>query len=172
MEEGLSFTELVYGVVIGSAFTQFTGLELTARNGFLLVALFLILNDYLLYHHEARDIPSSGDRVIPLFWFDMTVLLAWYGVVLAASRGAAVYLYAVSVFYAVTALWETVFGGEEGWKRLLARDWLLAGGALAVASADLGAGATRTAVWLLPLAVFGCYWPDWRRLWRAEELQM
>lgn len=171
MEEGLSFTELVYGVVIGSAFSQFTGLEATTRNGFLLVALFLILSDYLLYHYEARGISSSGDRVIPLFWLDMTVLVTWYGIVLAAARSAEIYLYAVAAFYATTAVWEAVFGEEEGWRRLLARDWLLAAGASGVASADVGADVTRAAVWLLPLAVVGCYWPDWKRLWRAEELR-
>lgn len=58
----------------------------------------------------------------------------------------------------------TRWGGRL--KRLLAQDfsWPETRGR------DLGVGVTRTVVWLLPLAVVGCYCPDWRWLWRAEEL--
>lgn len=171
LEEGLSFTDLLYGVVIGSAFGHFTGLEPSVQNGLLLVSLFLILDDYLLYHHEVRGTARTGRRVVVLFWLDVLVLLAWYATVLAAGRSVEAFLLAVAGFYMTTALWEAVFAeGRQGWRRLATADWMLVGLVLCPVVLDLGEGVLRPLAALLPLLVLGVHGQAWRRVWREEDV--
>lgn len=171
MDEGLSFTDLVYGVVIGSAFNQFTGLEVSTQNALLLICLFIILNDYLLYHYEVREIPHSGQRVVTLFWLDMLVLLAWYGMVLASARSMDAFLLAVSGFYTMTAVWETVFSDHRGgWEQIVTSDWLLVLILVSLAVLPLEGWTLTTAVAVIPILVLVTHWRSWQEVWQDERV--
>lgn len=72
-----TFTELLYGVVIGTAITRIGSLSLTKYTILLIVALVLVFDDYLLYHQDVQKIEGTGRHFVSLFLFDMVVLAAW-----------------------------------------------------------------------------------------------
>ena len=71
-----TFTELLYGVVIGTAITRIGSLSLTKDTILLIVALVLVFDDYLLYHQDVQKIEGTGRNFVSLFLFDMVVLAA------------------------------------------------------------------------------------------------
>ncbi len=141
MVERASFTEVLYGVVIGFAIAGLETPWFTRHNALLLLALVLIFDDYLLYNTAVTRVLRSGRSTILLFWLDVLVLLAWYALCLAGDESLPTYFVCVGLFFAVASLWEVIFTQGPLWRRaLLAGDVLLVALAsgLAIASARLG----------------------------------
>ena len=97
----ISFTALLYGVVIDAALHRLHRLELTPPNLLLIIALILVIQDFFFYHEdmkalnlkfakEARDSAITGrsDRLAAekirrrkerkIFAFDVLLLGSWY----------------------------------------------------------------------------------------------
>jgi len=117
--EPVTFTELLYSVVIGTAITRIDSLELTQANILLLVALLIIFDDYFLYHHAVTDVEHTSKNAIGLFWLDMVVLLIWYAVAISTQYSLPVFFFCVSIFFISTSIWELIFSKEPLWKRVV-----------------------------------------------------
>lgn len=165
----LSFTELLYGVVIGAAVTRISALELTRETVLLLVALVLVFDDYLLYHQRVDTIAGTGRNAVSLFLVDMLVLGAWHGLVLATNYTTSVFLAWVSVFFSATSIWDWLFSEGPFLRRLLFNgDFVLVIAAAALAGT---AGAVDWPSWVFLVALGVVFllsrWSLWRAVWRA-----
>jgi hypothetical protein len=165
-----TFTELLYGVVIGTAITRIGSLSLTQDTILLIVSLVLVFDDYLLYHEDVQNIEGTGRNFVLLFLLDMVVLAAWYALVLSTAYAVPVFLTCVAVFFAATSIWEWLFSQGTFLRRLF---WnadlplVLTAGALA-----LVAQWVAWPFWVF-LAAFGAIFvlwrlPTWRELWRSQ----
>lgn len=161
----LSFTDLIYGVVVGFAISSFT-LELRLSNLLLLGALVLILDDFVLYHVSAPAVDESGRNLLLMFLTDLVVLGCWHAVVLAAkSETLHLFWIATTIFYCSTAAWEFIFATKQGrWRVLLPESALAGFAALLAAARDFLPVAVQLLAFFAALAF--ARMDDWRELWR------
>ncbi|HEV2762698.1 MAG TPA: hypothetical protein VGV38_06860 [Pyrinomonadaceae bacterium] len=128
----ISFTALLYGVVIGVALDRFEDLTVSPVNILLIFSLFLIVQDFFFYHEDMKKInlslkkrqaedgrktdgPDKAERVAAerkrrknewkIFLFDLILLAVWYGLCLAARSPLPRYLLWLSAFFLTVSLW-------------------------------------------------------------------
>jgi hypothetical protein len=104
----VTFTALLYSVVIGVAFQNISSLAWSEKNLLMVLALLVVFDDYFLYHHDIKKVPDTGPNQIFVFWADIAVLAMWYGVSLATAYGHAVFFGYVAGFYGLTTFWEAI----------------------------------------------------------------
>ncbi len=106
----LSFTELLYGVVIGNAIARISSLEASKRNIFILVAIMIAIDDYAFWHLEQTNINYKKPWTsAAMFVTDAIILLSWYSMVIAADSYASVFFLCATVFFVLTTVWEIIF---------------------------------------------------------------
>ena len=165
-----TFTELLYGVVIGTAITRIGALALTQDTILLIVALVLVFDDYLLYHQDVQKIEGTGRNFVSLFLFDMLVLASWYTLVLSTTYPMPVFLVCVAIFFAATSVWECLFSEGTLLRRLFWNGDL----PLVVLAAVLAVVAQWVGlpfwVFLIAFGVVFVLWrlPKWRELWKSQ----
>ena len=116
----LGFMDLLYGVVVGTAFARFDSLTLSASHVLLAIAILLGLEDYLMTRYQSQGMPQDGRHTALLAILDVLVLACWYAVVLSAEDGFPTFLLALAVFFASTTVWGWAFlGGRFGRPRWL-----------------------------------------------------
>ena len=133
----VSFTALLYGVVIDAALHRVHELALTPENVLLVISLALVVQDFFFYHehmkrvnlqflkstlaneHDASltDEERKKKRIKAeqrkrrkerrIFFFDAVLLGTWYALSLAAHEPLATYLLVLAVFFLSVALWDT-----------------------------------------------------------------
>lgn len=136
MEESRAptFTEILYGVVVGFGITELEFPWFTRHNVLLLLAIVLIFDDYLLYTTAVRRVAHSERNGILLSLFDMLVIVAWYAIALAVDEDLPTYFVCIAVFYALASVWEIIFSAGPLWRRaLVAADVPLAAMAIGLA---------------------------------------
>ncbi len=166
----IPFTELLYVVVIGTAMTRIDKLALTETTILLILALVIIFDDYLLYHHTVERIPSTGKNEILIFWTDMMVLAAWYALSLAAQASSVLFWLWAGIFFTTTSLWEILFAHDSLRRRLLRHADLVpivTSFALSLAAAFLH-WPYFFCVGVFLVAFAWCRAPDWAELWRRR----
>lgn len=126
----ISFTGLLYGVVIDAALHRFEEFRLTPANLLLLIALVIVIQDFFFYHLDLKEIGGdleSREETAPsedekkrvrkrkglieriFFVFDILVLGTWFILALSAHEGSVLtYLYYLSTFFAFVYAWEFV----------------------------------------------------------------
>lgn len=174
MRRGLTvtFTELIYGVVIGTAVTGVTGLELSAQMGMILLALAVVFDDYLLYHFEVQGIAASGRNFIKMFVLDLVVLAAWYALYLSAADRPDLYWALLAFFFVTTSIWAMAFSSSgERLQACLPELWFIL---IAVCLyVDSACSMILGAEWqILFFAAFFAVLRlrDWKRIWAREDL--
>jgi hypothetical protein len=167
----VTFTELLYCVVIGTAITRIESLAPSRPTILLWVALLLVFDDYFLYHREVSRIARSGRAATLLFWLDMLVLAVWYGLALSSREPIRFFLLWAALFFAATSLWEIAFGSGALRRRIVDKsDAILTLASLALASAErLFHGPYWIYVALLLGTVAVWRWPDYSEAWRSKE---
>ena len=101
----VSFTELLYGVVIGAALQRIK-LDLSQENILLVLSLIIITQDFFFYHLAISAKPPSNQPL--LFLLDMLVLGAWYP--LSLAQDIFTFLSCLTIFFLIVSIWESLFG--------------------------------------------------------------
>lgn len=176
-----TFTELLYGVLIGAALQNVKGLLPIQENVLLLVAVILVADDYFHYHRDVKTINNSGKAEIKIFFLDMLVLAAWYSLALAAqyklpkvdllfatidAAPITLYLIWVTFYYGAVSIWDCVFPVSSG-------SWFFDNHVFVTLLALICTVASilwPTPDWIY-LAIFGCGYVLWRsvayiKVWR------
>src|SRR4029453_11890718 len=91
----ISFTELLYGVVIGAAL-QRVELSLSLKNILLILALIIVVQAFLFYHQDILDLDPNPSKYRLTFVLDMLVLGSWYPLSLAPD--IVIFLCCLSIF--------------------------------------------------------------------------
>lgn len=167
--EPITFTELLYSVVIGTAITRIDSLVVSQSNVLLLVALLIVFDDYFLYHHEVVDIEYSGKNAIGLFWLDMLVLLVWYAVSISTQYSVAAFFMCVATFFLSTSIWELIFSKEPIWKRIAWDSDIVVVCASITLSVSSHYNTSPNASYLLYAIVFLVFFSAWRS-WSYKEI--
>jgi hypothetical protein len=110
----VSFTELLYGVVIGAALQRIE-LSLSLKNVLLILSLIIVVQDFFFYYHDISDLDltSSPKNQRLLFVFDMLVLGAWYS--LSLAENIITFLFCLIAFFLVVSVWESFLGSQHFW---------------------------------------------------------
>jgi hypothetical protein len=162
----LTFTALLYSVVIGLAFQRIDELRITEANVLMVIALVLIFDDYLLY---TLEIPTIAASDFELFWWDIAALAIWYGLVLTTPEGVAPFFLVAGLFYALTSTWKAIYLGGKKPIRAFLSEFSVGGVALALAAANALFGAASTvciivfAAFFLGHRLLFVYPPLWRQ---------
>ena len=167
----ITFTELLYSVVIGTAITRIESLSADRGNVLLILALVVVFDDYLLYHQKVDTIAYSGRNEVLVFWLDMLVLGSWYCLSLAARGSLRSFWMSAALFFCATSVWEVVFGSGSVWRRVRSADGglVLTSLALSVAVGLLG-GPYLAYVGAFIVLFFFWRWGDWVELWGRQEV--
>jgi hypothetical protein len=115
----VTLTDFIYAIVVGAAFQKIDAPILSLQNGYLLAAFFIIIDDWVLYHIQAKKVSDEqNSNFAKSLTIDCCVLLAWY---CAAVSGAHVkespyhfaqdYFVALGAFHVLTLSWELSFKG-------------------------------------------------------------
>lgn len=128
-----SFTELLYGVLIGEALRHVHELSPSRSNLLLLITVILVADDYFGYHKQVKDLSASSEKELKLFLLDMLVLSAWYSLALSSQyagsqvdllvttiNGAPITLYLIwlTLYYLAITVWERFFPDPDSRGRL------------------------------------------------------
>jgi len=105
----LSFTDILYGVVISIAITRIS-LRFSTKNYMLLIALLILIDDWLDYHISISfEIESMNARMFLLtFVIDISILLVWNLSTIAKPEQLTIYLFLLSIFYILALVWNFV----------------------------------------------------------------
>lgn len=125
----VSFTALLYGVVIDATLHRLHSLEPTITHVLILVALAIVVQDFFFYHEdmkmindvfakEAKAAATPAERRVMeaerrrkernVFICDLLVLGAWFTLSLAASAPLRTYLLCLAIFFVSVGIWERV----------------------------------------------------------------
>jgi len=170
VKRSYTFTELLYAVVIGTVFARIQTLTPSQENILLVMALIVVFDDYLLYHHEVEEMDHSGKYVVLWFWLDMLVLGAWYALALSSKYSISTFMICLAAFFLCTSLWEFVFSEVSLWKRVI---WscdlplVLTSIILATLAHWLRGPYWIYLIGMLPVIAWW-RWPDWVDVWRKR----
>ncbi len=105
----LSFTDILYGVVISIAITRIS-LKFNAQNYMLLIALLILIDDWLDYHISLSfEIKSMNTKMFLLtFIIDVSILLVWNLSAITKPEQLTTYFFLLSVFYTLALVWNFV----------------------------------------------------------------
>ncbi|HEX6369933.1 MAG TPA: hypothetical protein VF006_13520 [Longimicrobium sp.] len=133
----VSFTALLYGVVIDASLHRVEHLALTPSNLLLFISLTLVVQDFFFYHEDMKRVNLQAlERQIrieknpwyseeyrrrkrvdvearrrrkerKIFFFDALLLATWYVLSLAAHEAVKTYLLWLAVFFISVAVWDT-----------------------------------------------------------------
>lgn len=164
-----SFTELLYGIVIGIAIARIESFAVTRESALILVALLLAFEDYLVFHFEVESIPDTGRNFVLLFCLDVLTLACWYSVVIASSYSISIFFTALAAYFFATTMWSTTFLAKGTWRGFLRR-----GDAPLVAVCSVLALFAAEIAWWAPIIAFlFCFllWrlPAWKRVWNSPS---
>lgn len=162
----ISFTALLYGVVIDASLHRFETLDWSPPNLLLAVALFIIVQDFFFYHEDMKRLnlllkaqalaaqaegkTSPADRArfewtrrkeeIAIFLLDLLLLTAWYALSLSAHYPLPVYLTFLAGFFFTVCVWNAVGPDMPRWRRFFKwSPWVV----LLVAAAGAGIAIKR-----------------------------
>jgi hypothetical protein len=102
----VSFTELLYGVVIGAALQRIE-LGWSTKNILLILSLIIVIQDFFFYYHDipGLDLTNSLKKQRLLFVLDMLVLGAWYS--LSLAENITTFLVCLTIFFFIVSIWES-----------------------------------------------------------------
>lgn len=103
----IGFTEVLYGVVVANAIYQIE-FGLTLRNWMLILALGLILGDWIEYQSAVRDAPETTGNYVTAFVLDIVILIVWYLMTILASPDLHWFFGIGAVFFALQAAWDAL----------------------------------------------------------------
>ncbi len=105
----LSFTDILYGVVISIAITR-VSLKFNTQNYMLLIALLILIDDWLDYHISLSfEIKSMNAKMFLLtFAIDISILLVWNLSTIAKPEQLTIYFFLLSIFYILALVWNFV----------------------------------------------------------------
>ena len=105
----LSFTDILYGVVISIAITRIS-LKLNTQNYMLLIALLILIDDWLDYHISLSfEIKSMDAKTFLLtFIIDVSMLLVWNLSAITKPEQLTTYFFLLSIFYTLALAWNLV----------------------------------------------------------------
>ena len=112
----VGFVDLLYAILCGLALQLIT-LHSSFANWARVLALFILLEDYLAYHESTVTAGTSGRTYRRLaFALDVVLLLVWYVGILAAEDYPAWVFAAMGGFFGLKSAWEAVSYPEvRGW---------------------------------------------------------
>lgn len=152
----LTFSDLLYAVVAGSAFQHFTPYEWRGWESLIILAALLVLaDDWVLYHAQAtRFLPSPKNSALVLV-MDIVVLLIWYFLARYGAIGAPgfkYFLFLLSGYYLVIAVCERILLKQTRRKVLIYTD-LVCGVGLAAWATLLITMHWTPHLWMVPLTI-------------------
>ncbi len=105
----LSFTDILYGVVISIAITRIS-LKFNIQNYMLLIALLILIDDWLDYHISLSfEIKSMNAKMFLLtFIIDVSMLLVWNLSAITKPGQLTTYFFLLSIFYTLALAWNFV----------------------------------------------------------------
>lgn len=104
----ITFTEILYSVVIATALTRLT-FEISLHNGMLLFGVLIILSDYVEYH-VSLAITEETLPTVRVFLGDITLLLVWNTLVIIPGHLFEWYVVFLIVFFITQQCWELLAG--------------------------------------------------------------
>src|SRR6266404_202330 len=108
----ITLTDFIYTVVAGAAFQNIRPPLLSYSNALILICFLVLVDDWVLYHTQARVIERNPRTFAVCLALDLVVLLLWYGASLEGRQGVdaiAEFAFMFVLFYFATALWEAIF---------------------------------------------------------------
>jgi len=170
---GAGLTEVLYGIVIANAIYELT-LEVNFRNATLLLALGILIADWVEYHLSVQGIEMSDLRYAVMLVLDVTLLLVWYLLTTVPEGEFPVFILLTVVFFGLVGVWSGLVMGVSPRKLVLDRDWG-ADWQISVILLLLYGARTRIAIPReVLLAAIAFIWiarktPVWYRLMRTKE---
>lgn len=170
----VSLTDFIYAVVAGAAFQNIQPPLLSYSTGLILVCFFVLVDDWVLYHTQARAIECNPRTFAACLALDLLVLVLWYGAAIKGRQGVetiAGFALLLVFFYLATAFWEIIFLRRTKEPIRLVFD-LACSLYLGIVSALLGSGQINPrSIWILcllaPLLVLRI--PIWIKLVLRSE---
>ena len=103
----ISFTDLLYAVVIGDSWLQIRDV-ISVKNYMLFLAYLMIFDDWIMYHVEVSDSKKSTGMYMATYAMDVAILVTWYLMTIAPSLYPPIFLGAISLFFGLTMVWELI----------------------------------------------------------------
>jgi uncharacterized membrane protein YoaK (UPF0700 family) len=113
----LSFTGLLYAVVIDAALHRLHDLSLSHENILLVVALLIVIQDYFFYYRDILELEHLKKKASYIFWLDILVLGAWYALSLAAHLSTLGFTLYLCIFFLAVNIWDATVNHIEKLKR-------------------------------------------------------
>jgi hypothetical protein len=110
----LSFTGLLYAVVIDAALHRLHDLSLSHENILLIVALLIVIQDYFFYYRDILKLEEMKKKASYIFWLDILVLGAWYALSLAAHLSTLGFTLYLCIFFIAVNIWDWTVYHLEG----------------------------------------------------------
>lgn len=104
----VTFTELLYSVVVANALTKLT-FDPTLRNGMILFAVLVVLSDWVEYRAFLGVLDEDASQVA-VFVADVLVLLIWNTTTIIPSNEFVWYIAVMALFFASQNVWEFLSG--------------------------------------------------------------
>lgn len=163
---GIEFTDVIYGVVIGNAVLNLN-LEPSAGNLLLIVALVIIMDDWVSYRLSVQMADPTGRNYLMAFVLDMAILVTWYLSTTVDPHRVEIFLAVLGLFFFLQGVWDRAVIGRGIRDLITGAQWnlaavsLVAAGAIWTVVTDIAAAYVLTGT----LAIFVLRrLPDWRRM--------
>lgn len=108
----ISFTDLLYAVVIGDSWLQIRDV-FSVKNYMLFLAYLIIFDDWIVYHVEISDSKKSSGMYMATYAMDVAILVTWYLITIATSLYPPIFLGMISLFFGLTTIWELIINRTE-----------------------------------------------------------
>jgi hypothetical protein len=139
----ISFTALLYGVVIDAALHRVHDTSFTPANVLLFAALIIVIQDFFFYHEDLKRLNvtlAKAEMELPpaqkleaereqmretrtIFVFDVALLGAWYVLAVSADSTLQTYLLCLTAFFASVGVWNQFTPAPAGGLPLRYSHW-------------------------------------------------
>lgn len=129
----VEFTLVLYSVVVAFAIDNLT-FELAVHNAMVLLALAVILGDWVEYRIDVRKVAPTAANYAVAFVLDVVILITWYFLTIVEPAEFEWFLVVGAVFFALQALWDRLLREYRGLELLARAELQLAGAFLVLAA--------------------------------------